>query len=97
MNNLISAFLWLIKVVFSFDFPGGSYSKESACSAGDPGSVPESGTSPREGNGTPLQYPCLENPMDRRAWQALQTMGSKESDMTEQLTHTHILKLGKLN
>ena len=51
-------------------FPGGSDSKESACNAGDPGSVPGSGRSPGEGNGNPLQYPCLENPMDRGAWPA---------------------------
>ena len=45
-------------------------SKESACNAGEPGSIPGSGRSPGEGNGNPLQYPCLENPMDRGAWQA---------------------------
>ena len=49
-------------------FPGGSDGKESACNAGDPGSIPGSGRSP--GDGYPLQYSCLENPMDRRAWQA---------------------------
>ena len=42
--------------------------KESACSAGDPGSIPGSGISPGEGNGNPCQYPCLENPMDRGTW-----------------------------
>ena len=42
--------------------------KESACSAKDPGLIPGSGRSPREGNGNPLQYSCLENPMDRGAW-----------------------------
>ena len=49
---------------------GGSVGKESACSAGDPGSIPGSGRSPGEGNGNLLQYSCLENPMDRGAWQA---------------------------
>ena len=48
----------------------GSDSKESACSAGDLSSIPESGRSSREGNGNPLQDSCLENPMDRGAWQA---------------------------
>ena len=43
---------------------------ESACSAGDPGSVPRWGRSPGEGNGNPLQYSCLENPRDGGAWQA---------------------------
>ena len=45
-------------------FPGGSDGKESACSVGDPGSIPGSGRSPGEGNGNSLQYSCLENPMD---------------------------------
>ena len=52
------------------DFPGGSDSKESAFSAGDPGSIPGSGRSPGEENGYPLQYSCLENSMDRGAWWA---------------------------
>ena len=51
-------------------FPGGSDSKESAHSAGDPGSIPGLGRSPAEGNGNPLQYSCLENPMDGGAWRA---------------------------
>ena len=50
--------------------PGGSDSKESACNAGDLGSVPGLARSPGEGNGYPLQYSCLENPMDRGAWGA---------------------------
>ena len=50
--------------------PGGSVSKESACNAGDPGSVPGLGRSSGEGNGSPLQYSCLENLMDRGAWRA---------------------------
>ena len=52
-------------------FPGGSDGEESACNAGDPGLVPGSGRSPGEGNGYPLQYSCLENPMDRGAWWAI--------------------------
>ena len=51
-------------------FPGGSDVKESACSAGDPGLIPGLGTSPGEENGYPLQYSCLECPMDRGAWRA---------------------------
>ena len=50
--------------------PGGSDSEGSDCNAGDPGSIPGSGRSPGEGNGNPLQYSCLENPMDRGAWWA---------------------------
>ena len=52
-------------------FLGDSDGKESACNAGDPGSTPGLGRSPGEGNGNPLQYSCLENPMDRGAWQAI--------------------------
>ena len=44
--------------------------KESACNAGNPSSIPGSGRSPGEGNGNPLQYSCLENPMNEEAWQA---------------------------
>ena len=51
-------------------FPCGSDRKESACNAGDPGSISGLGSSPGEGNGNPLQYSCLENPMDRGPWQA---------------------------
>ena len=52
------------------DFPGGSEGKVSAFNAGDLGSIPGWGRSPREGNGNPLQYSCLENPMDGEAWWA---------------------------
>ena len=51
-------------------FPGGSEVKASACSVGDPDSIPGLGRSPGEGNGNPLQYSFLENPMDRGAWWA---------------------------
>ena len=51
-------------------FPGGPVGKESACIMGELGSITESGTSPGEGNGNPLQYSCLENSMDRGAWWA---------------------------
>ena len=50
------------------DLPGGSDGKASAYSVGDPGSIPGPGRSPGEGNGNPLQYSCLENPMDGGAW-----------------------------
>ena len=71
---------WLYHVAFqiamnetcycSSGFPHSSVGKESACSAGDLGLIPGSGRSPGGGNGNPLQYSCLDNPMDRRAWQA---------------------------
>ena len=49
-------------------FPDSSDGKESACNAGDPGSIPGLEKSPGEGNGSPLQYSCLENSVDRGAW-----------------------------
>ena len=49
-------------------YPGGSDSKVSVYNVGDPGLIPGSGRSPGDGNGNPLQYYCLENPMDRGAW-----------------------------
>ena len=51
-------------------FPGDSNCKESTCNAGDLGSVPGLGRSPGGGHGHPLQYSCLENPIDRGAWRA---------------------------
>ena len=54
-------------------FPGGSVGKDPACSSGDArdtGLIPGSGTSPGGGHSNPLQYSCLENPMDREAWWA---------------------------
>ena len=50
---------------------GSSVSKESTCSTGDPDLIPRSGRYPGEGNGNPLQYSCLENPINRRAQQAI--------------------------
>ena len=55
-------------------FPGSPDGKVTAYNTGNPGLIPESGRSPEEGNGNPLQYSCLENPMDGGAWQA-QSMG----------------------
>ena len=52
-------------------FPDSSVGKESVCSAGDPSLIPGSRGSPEEGNGNSLQYSCLENPMDRGAWQGV--------------------------
>ena len=63
-------------------FPCSSVGKESACNAGDPGSIPESGRAPGEGNSNPLQYSCLENFMDRRAWWATVHGMARESDTT---------------
>ena len=59
-----------------------SVGKSSACNAGDPGSITGSERSPGEGNGNPVQYSCLENPMDRGAWWATVHGVAKESDLT---------------
>ena len=66
---------------------GGSGSKEYACNAIDPVSIPELGKSPGEANGYPLQYFCLENSMDRGTWQAtVHGVAELDMDTTEQLT-----------
>ena len=81
--------IWLdFRLPHSQGFPGGS-DKASAWNAGDPGSIPGSGRSPGEGNGNPLQYSCLENPMEGGAWWVgYSPWGCKESDTTERL-HSH--------
>ena len=72
--------LSLIKhISLYFDFPGGSDGKASVPQCGRPGFDPWVGKFPGEGNGNPLQYSCLENPMDRGAWCP---WGRKELDMT---------------
>ena len=63
-------------------FPDGSVVKNLPANAGDAGSIPGLARSPGGGNGNPLQYSCLENPMDRGAWWAIVHGVSKESDMT---------------
>ena len=60
-------------------FPGGSDGKASACNVGDQGLIPGSGRSPGEGHGSPLQYSCLGNPMDRGTWWATQSRGVTKS------------------
>ena len=63
-------------------FPGGSSVKKSVCQAGDVGLISGSGRSPREGNDNPLQYSCLDNPMDKgTCWAAVHRV-VKESDKT---------------
>ena len=64
--------------------------KESACNAGDPGSVSGSGRSLGKGNGYPLQYSCLENPVARGAWQAaIHGVEKSQTRLSTQHTHTH--------
>ena len=72
-------------------FPRGSVGKESACNAGDAGvvgSIPGSGRSPRGWHGNPLQYSCLENPMNKGAWRAT-IHGVAKSQTGLKLLSTH--------
>ena len=72
--------------------------KKSTCNAGDPGSIPGLGRSAGEGNGNPLQYSCLENPMDREAWPAtvhgVARVGHDLSDFTFTFKSMNYLFLG---
>ena len=81
VHLVVVCFCWYLR-----SFPGGPDGTESACHAGDPGSIPGSGRSTGGRNGTPLQYSCLENPMDRGVWWATVHGVSKQSDMTKWLT-----------
>ena len=82
-NWIFSGRIWNIT---GLDLLGSSDGKESAYNARDLGLIPGSGRSRGEGNGSPLQYPCLENSMDRETWWAIVLGGHKESGTTEQLT-----------
>ena len=73
------------RVAYNSPFPGSSAGKESACNAGDPGSICGSGRSPGEGIGYPLQYSCLENPRGQRCLMGYSPQGHKESDKTRRL------------
>ena len=64
-------------------FPGGSVVRNLPANAGDVGLIPGLGRSPRDGNGNPLQYSCLGNPVDRGAWWATVHGVAKESDTTQ--------------
>ena len=80
----------------SVGLPGGLDIKESASNAGDMGSVPGLGRSPGEGNGNPLQYSCLENPMDRKAWWASKVHGVAKCQTQVSDFHFPILSLAPL-
>ena len=86
----MTKYLIVLQVLYeTTGYPGGSDGKESAFSAGDPDSIPGLGISRGEGNGNPLQYSCLENPMDRGAWRTT-VHGVAESDMMSDW-HFHFL------
>ena len=69
------------------DFPGSSMVKNPPANAGNAGLIPGLGRSPGERNGNPLQYSCLENPIDREAWRATVRGAAKELDTTQQLNN----------
>ena len=69
--------------MINVSFPCSSDGKESACNAGDLGSIPGSGRDPGQGNGNPPQYPCLQNSMGRGAWRPAVHGVTKELNMTE--------------
>ena len=73
-------------------FPSGSEVKASACNEGDLGSIPGTGRSSGEGNGNPLQYSCLENPMDRGAWWATVHGVAKSRTQLSDFTFTFKVK-----
>jgi len=76
-------YITLINIQYiNMGFPGGSVIKNLPANAGDVGSIPELGRSPGEGNGSPLQYSCLENPTDREAWRATVQGVPKKLDKT---------------
>ena len=85
----------IIPLLQQKDFPGGADGKASAYNAGDPGSIPGLGRSPGEGNGTPLQYSCLENPMDGGAWQATVQGATKSQTGLSDFTFFHLWQKGK--
>ena len=78
-------------------FPGGSEVKASVCNAGDLGSIPGSGRSPGGGNGNPLQYSCLENPMDGGAWWATVHGVGKRRTRLSQLSDLPLIYLHDYN
>ena len=87
----------VIPIIRYHGLPCGSDGRKSACNASDLGSIPRSGRSPGEGNGNPLQYSCLENPMDRGAWQATVHQVAKSQTRLKKLsmciiTCTHLVE-----
>ena len=86
----------LLRYIPSTGFPGSSAGKESACNAGDPGSIPVLGRSPGGGHGNPLQYSDLENPMDRGAWLAKPHEATKSQTQLSDSAHMCIPSMPNL-
>ena len=95
-NKLIGYFIYQLRITGFLElemtlftgFPGGSEDKASFCNAGDAGSIPGSGTYPGEGNDNPLQYSCLENPVDRGDWWATAHRVTKSRTRQSDFTFT---------
>ena len=81
------------QMLYILGFPGGSDGKASVCNAGDPGLIPGLGRSPGEGNGSPLQYSCLENRMDGGVWQAIVHWVAKSWTRLSNFTSLHLSSL----
>ena len=87
-SKWLKIFVAYWKGLYHLGFPGGLEVKASTCNAGDLGSIPGSGRSPGEGNGNPLQYSCLENPMDGGAWWATVHGVTKSRTRLSKFTYT---------
>ena len=83
--------------LFWMGFPGGASGKESACNAGDAGSVPGPGRSPGEWHSNPLQYSCLKNPMGREAWRATVYSVQSQTGLKRLSAHAHLFWRGEQN
>ena len=98
----VSEAVWMLRshsiIEAMWGFPGGSDGKESACNSRDPGSIPGSGRSPGGGHGNPLQYSCLENPMDRGVWWAtVHRVTHSQTRLKRLSTHSRLHSLHKQN
>ena len=81
----------LCKLQELLSFLHSSVGKSSACNSGDPGLIPGLGRSPGEGNGNPLQYSCLENPMDGEAWwAAVHSVAESQAQLKQLSTHSYL-------
>ena len=89
---LVSEVLHSDSVIYIYDIPGGSDYQATTYHEGDPGSMPGSERSPGEGNGTPLQYSCLENPVDGGAWWATVHGVAKSQTQLSDFTFTLCIK-----
>ena len=90
-SSMLRVKAWLFSTT---GFPGGSAVETLPANVGDVGLTPGLRRSPGEGNGNPLQYSCLRNPMDRRAQQAIVHGAAKEMDMTWQLNNDKFTTTG---